>query len=38
MRNALIGLLVTACATPLLAAPTQPELGARTKKLITVKG
>jgi hypothetical protein len=27
MRKALIGLLVTACAAPVLAAPAQPELG-----------
>jgi beta-glucosidase len=38
MRKALITLLVTACAAPLLAAPAQPELGARTKKIITVNG
>jgi beta-glucosidase len=38
MRKALIGLLVTAIAAPLLAAPAQPELGARIKKVITVKG
>jgi beta-glucosidase len=38
MRIALFGLLVTACAVPLAAAAGQPELGARTKKPITVKG
>jgi beta-glucosidase len=38
MRKALITLLVTACAAPLLAAPTQSELGARSKKIITVNG
>ena len=38
MRKALIGLLVTASSAPLLAGPTQPELGARTKKIITVNG
>jgi beta-glucosidase len=37
MRKALIGLLVTACTAPLFAAPAQPELGARTKKIITAK-
>ena len=31
MRKALTGLLLTACAAPLLAAPAQPELGARSK-------
>jgi beta-glucosidase len=38
MRKALIGLLVTACSAPLLAAPAQPELGARAKKVITANG
>jgi beta-glucosidase len=38
MRKALIGLLATTCAVPLLAAPAQPELGARAKKIITVRG
>jgi beta-glucosidase len=38
MRKAVIGLLVTSCAAPLLAAPAQPELGARAKAIITVKG
>jgi beta-glucosidase len=38
MRRALIGLLVATFATPVLAAPAQPELGARAKKMITVKG
>jgi beta-glucosidase len=38
MRKALITLLVTACAAPLLAAPTQPKLGARTKTIATVNG
>jgi hypothetical protein len=37
MRKALITLLVTACAAPLLAAPSQRELGAGTKQVITVK-
>jgi beta-glucosidase len=38
MRKALITLLVIACSAPLFAVPTQPELGARFKKLINVKG
>jgi beta-glucosidase len=38
MRKALTGLLVSACAAPLLAAPAQPELETRAKKNITVKG
>jgi hypothetical protein len=38
MRKALIGLLLTACAAPLLAAPAQPELGAPAKTIIAVKG
>jgi beta-glucosidase len=38
MCKGLIALLATVCATPLLAAPAQPELGARTKKIIAVKG
>jgi beta-glucosidase len=38
MRKALIGLFVTACAAPLLAAPAQPELGVRAKAIIAVKG
>lgn len=38
MRKALIGLLVTACAAPLMATPAQPDLGARAKTIITVKG
>ncbi len=38
MRKALSGLLLTACAAPLLAAPTQPELGVRGKQIITLKG
>ena len=38
MRNALTGLLLTACAAPLLAASAQPELGIRTKSVITQKG
>jgi beta-glucosidase len=38
MRKALTGLLVSACAASLLAAPAQPELGARAKTIITVKG
>jgi beta-glucosidase len=38
MGKGLIALLATVCATPLLAAPAQPELKARAKKIITVKG
>ncbi|MGC1468436.1 MAG: glycoside hydrolase family 3 N-terminal domain-containing protein [Sphingorhabdus sp.] len=38
MRKALIGSLVAVFATPVLAAPEQPELGARTKPIITAKG
>jgi beta-glucosidase len=38
MRKALIGLLMTSCAASVLAAPVQPELGARAKAIITVKG
>jgi beta-glucosidase len=38
MRKALTGLLLTACGAPLLAAPAQPELGARSKQIITLKG
>jgi beta-glucosidase len=36
MRIALIGLLATVCAAPLLAAPAQPVLGARSKLIITI--
>ena len=38
MRNTLFGLLVTVCARSLLAAPAQPELETRARKIITVKG
>ncbi|MFN3450560.1 MAG: glycoside hydrolase family 3 N-terminal domain-containing protein [Sphingorhabdus sp.] len=38
MRKALVGLLMTTCAAPLVAEPAQPELGARTKKIIDAKG
>jgi beta-glucosidase len=38
MRKVLTGLLMTTCAAPLLAAPAQPEIAARAKKTITVKG
>jgi beta-glucosidase len=38
MHKFLTGLLMTTCAAPLLAAPAQPELAARAKKTITVKG
>jgi len=38
MHKVLTGLLMTTCAAPLLAAPAQPELAARAKKTITVKG
>jgi beta-glucosidase len=38
MRKAFIGLLVTVCAAPLLATPTQPALETRAKKIITVNG
>ncbi len=37
MRKALTGLLLTACTSPLLAAPAQPELGTLTKSVITLK-
>jgi beta-glucosidase len=38
MRTALTELLFAASAAPLIAAPIQPDLGARTKKIIAVKG
>jgi len=38
MRKVLTGLLMTTCAAPLFAAPAQPELAARSKQTITVKG
>jgi beta-glucosidase len=38
MRKALIVFLMTACAAPVLAAAGQPELGTRTKSIITAKG
>jgi beta-glucosidase len=38
MQIAFFGLLVTAFAVPLAAAPSEPELGVRTKKIITVNG
>lgn len=38
MRKVLVGLMMTAFATPLLAAPAQPVLEAHMKKIITVKG
>lgn len=38
MSKGLIALLATLCATPLLAAPAQPEIETRAKKIITVKG
>jgi beta-glucosidase len=38
MRRALIGLLLSASAAPLHAAPAQPELETRAKKIITIKG
>jgi beta-glucosidase len=38
MRAITLGLLISVCAPPLLAAPPQPELEAKSKKTITVKG
>jgi beta-glucosidase len=38
MSRVLIGLLVTAVPASLAAAPNQPELGARAKKIIAVNG
>ena len=38
MRTITLGLLISVCVTPLLAAPPQPELGIRLKKIIADKG
>lgn len=38
MRKALIGLLGACVVTPVLAGPAQPELGAKAKPIIAVKG
>jgi beta-glucosidase len=38
MHKAIIGLLATVCAAPLLSAPAQPELETRAKTIITIKG
>jgi hypothetical protein len=38
MSKGLIALLAAFCATPLLAAPAQPEIETRAKKIIAVKG
>ena len=38
MRTITLGLLISVCVTPLLAAPPQPELGIRLKKIIADNG